>query len=378
MSKTSILHNSAIEKKSTAPKPYPIFLFLFSLVVLFPLWLNVFLPITIFWVILEFLYYKKYPKPTFPDYKPVTNHRFPIIPRAQRKYDVVVFGASGYTGGLLVNHLAKAYGSKRLKWAISGRSEEKIKTVKNKLVGKYPEMKDLDCIVADTEKFGFLESIVNDTKVVISTVGPYCKHGSHLVNACALYGTDHFDITGEIDWVSEMTNKFSSMAKKSGARIVSFCGADSIPWDVSVALINDEMKRNGSQLQKVDFFNECLTEPSGGTIATIFEIFARMKYGPKIQDSILANAFASKDKNSWVPHYCQRTKSWAGFFIMALTNFKVIARSNAILKYSDGFMYGEKELHPSLMVAFIKNVEMLYLFCVIVCTPLGWLVRKLV
>jgi len=117
-----------------------------------------------------------------------------------------------------------------------------------------------------------LEGICNQTKVVMTTVGPYALYGTALVNACALYGCDYVDITGEYDWMKRNVNEFQDMAIKSGARIVSFCGHDCIPWDVSTNLINEEMAKqfNGEKLQKVQFYDEIKAKPSGGSIATIF------------------------------------------------------------------------------------------------------------
>jgi len=187
-----------------------------------PIWFIVCLPLTIASLIAEKIYYKFRSRPKISDYVTFTKPSLQVTPKNQRKYDVVVFGCTGYTGGLVVDHLAKTYDSKnlegkKLNWAISGRSLEKLNKVRDEILAKYL-IESLDCIVADTSKFDQVEQVVNQTKVVVSTVGPYNSLGNEVVNACALYGTDYVDITGEFEWVQTCIKSMQDLAVKSGAR----------------------------------------------------------------------------------------------------------------------------------------------------------------
>lgn len=126
-----------------------------------------------------------------------------IKPLATRNYDIVVFGATGFTGNIICKYLTKTYGlNKTVKWAIAGRSVKKLEELRAKLAVIEPSMDKLECIMADSKSGNDLKNMCGMTKVVISTVGPYATHGTLLVNVCAGTGTNYVDITGETDWVT--------------------------------------------------------------------------------------------------------------------------------------------------------------------------------
>ena len=140
--------------------------------------------------------------------------------------DIVVFGASGYTGKLVVEYLKNEYGENgSLKWAIAGRDETKLTAVKEELsLGN-----DLETVIVESDDLDSLDLMTNATKCVLTTVGPYQLYGSKLVESCARNGTDYVDLTGEPGWMYEMISAHSKEAKESGSRIVFSCGFDSIP-----------------------------------------------------------------------------------------------------------------------------------------------------
>jgi hypothetical protein len=149
----------------------------------------------------------------------------PAAERPADQVDLVVFGATGFTGNLAARYIAKTYGTK-IKWAIAGRRRDALETLQAELAQTQPELKSkLAIIICDSSDPKQLAALVAQTKVVISTVGPFALYGSSLVAACAVAGTHYCDITGESDWVREMVDRYDDAARESGARIVHFCGA---------------------------------------------------------------------------------------------------------------------------------------------------------
>lgn len=155
-----------------------------------------------------------------------------IIPRADRQYDIVVLGATGFTGYLAARHLAKTYGvNKTVKWAIAGRSEVKLEKVKQDLAKELnmEEISALDTILVDTAMASTLPKLVSQTRVVATTAGPYALYGSQVVEFCAKFGTHYVDITGEVDWVKAMISQWQETAHKTGSRLIPFCGHGKSP-----------------------------------------------------------------------------------------------------------------------------------------------------
>lgn len=152
---------------------------------------------------------------------------------AERDLDIVLFGATGFTGGLTADYLAR-HAPARLRWAIAGRSQEKLEKVRDQLAGIDPRLEAMELIVVDAASRVELERVVARSKVVITTVGPYLQLGEPLVAACAATGTDYVDLTGEPEFVDRMWLAHHATAAANGARIVHACGFDSIPYDIGV------------------------------------------------------------------------------------------------------------------------------------------------
>ncbi|KAL7454484.1 hypothetical protein ACHAWC_008573, partial [Mediolabrus comicus] len=169
--------------------------------------------------------------------------------------------------------------STTLKWAIAGRSESKIKATLSTIaqeLGNTDIVNNIDIIIADTSDQSTLQGLVENTRSIATTVGPFQKYGSNLVKFCALYGTHYADITGEVPWNKEMMRLYEHTAQQSGAKIVSFCGHDSIPWDITVTYLSNKLKEEcNDQLGQVECLNELVGGVSGGTLATVFESIDR-------------------------------------------------------------------------------------------------------
>src|SRR3569623_2855024 len=159
---------------------------------------------------------------------------------SSKKYDIVVYGATGFTGQLVAEYLAAHYrGDKSLKWAMAGRSLDKLKSVRDAIGA--PATPPL--IVADASDADSLKAMAEQTMSVITTVGPYQLYGEELLAACVATGTDYFDLCGEPIWMRQMIDKYEAAAKESGARIVLSCGFDSVPFELGTFFVQEEAKR---------------------------------------------------------------------------------------------------------------------------------------
>ncbi|TDC02112.1 saccharopine dehydrogenase, partial [Micromonospora fluostatini] len=153
--------------------------------------------------------------------------------RDDRPYDLVLFGATGFTGGLTAEYLAR-HAPAHLRWALAGRNPEKLARVRDRLVGVEPRLAGLALLTADVTDEEALRSVAGSTRVLATTVGPYVQHGDPLVAACARAGTDYLDITGEPEFVDLTYLRHQAEAVRTGARLVHACGFDSVPHDLGV------------------------------------------------------------------------------------------------------------------------------------------------
>ena len=188
-----------------------------------------------------------------------------MLPRA---YDVVVYGASGFTGQLVAEHLLGTYGAAgEIKCAMAGRNTGKLAEVRDLIGGP----SSLPLIAADASDPASLKAMAKNAKVIISTVGPYQLYGEGLVAACAAAGTDYVDLCGEPAWMAAMIRKYADVAKASGARIVFSCGFDSIPFDLGVFFLEQQARAKfGRPATRVrGRVRKMKGEFSGGTAASL-------------------------------------------------------------------------------------------------------------
>jgi short subunit dehydrogenase-like uncharacterized protein len=197
-------------------------------------------------------------------------------PVTERSYDIVVFGATGFTGALTAEYLAR-HAPPETRWALAGRSMDKLEQVRSRLGSGSA---DLPLLRADVSDAGSLRDVAEATRVVITTVGPYIRYGEPLVAACAAAGTDYVDLTGEPEFVDRMWLGYHEQAAASGARIVHSCGFDSIPYDLGVQFTVEQLPEGAPIL--VDGFMRSNAAISGGTYQSTIEILSRLRSGAKV------------------------------------------------------------------------------------------------
>jgi short subunit dehydrogenase-like uncharacterized protein len=195
---------------------------------------------------------------------------------ADRQYDIVVFGATGFTGALAAEYLAR-HAPSQTRWALAGRNMDKLQDVRRRL-GAGSE--DVPLLRADVTDPASLREIAEATRAVITTVGPYIRYGEPLVAACAAAGTDYVDLTGEPEFVDRMWLAYHEQAVASGARIVHSCGFDSIPYDLGVQFTVEQLPE-GVPIA-VDGFMRTNAAISGGTYQSTIEILSRLRSGAKV------------------------------------------------------------------------------------------------
>ena len=271
---------------------------------------------------------------------------------SEREFDVVVFGASGYTGKLVAEYIQSEYGENgSVKWALAGRNREKLEGIRDEL----GLSADLSILEVDSNDQGSLNAMTSSTKCVLTTVGPYQLYGSNLVESCAKNGTDYVDLTGEPGWMYEMINAHKETAQASGARIVFSCGFDSIPFDLGVYFVQQAaMVKFGKPAQHVRGRVKAMNgEFSGGTIASLGATMATLKKKPELI-KVLANPFsltegfegpAQLDDSKVLLD--EKLNMWVAPFVMAPINTKNIHRSNALLDHQ----YGEDFCYDEMMIA---------------------------
>jgi short subunit dehydrogenase-like uncharacterized protein len=267
-----------------------------------------------------------------------------------REFDVVVFGATGYTGRLVAEHLLKTHGAGgSAKWAMAGRSAAKLGAVAKEIGA--PDT--LPLVVADSDNPASLEAMCLRTKAVITTAGPYQLYGSNLVAACAKTGTDYVDLTGESNWIAQM-QVHDAAAKASGARLVFSCGFDSIPFDLGVWFVEEEAKKRfGAYAQRVRGRVRGMRGGlSGGTLASGQATMAAAQKDPSVM-GVLANPFAltsdftgPAQPDGEQPYEDKVTGAWVGPFMMAGINTKAVHRTNYLLRHpwGTGFQYDEMQM----------------------------------
>jgi short subunit dehydrogenase-like uncharacterized protein len=271
--------------------------------------------------------------------------------KSSSKFDIVVYGATGFTGQLVAEYLAAQYkNDKELKWAMAGRSLDKLKSVRD-AVGAAP---DTPLIEADAGDVATLKAMVEQTKSVLTTVGPYQWYGNELIAACVASGTDYLDLCGEPVWMRQMIDKHELAAKASGARIVFSCGFDSVPFELGAFFVQAEAKRVfGAPASRVKGRVRGGTlSISGGTVASARATFEAITKDYSLV-AILNDPFAltpgfkgAKQPKGNKPVYEEEMQSWTAPFTMALINTRNVHRSNMLM----GFPYGKEFVYDEMVL----------------------------
>ena len=268
-----------------------------------------------------------------------------------REFDVIVYGASGFTGQLIAEYLAQRYGvGTKLRWALAGRNADKIQQAARE--SGLPI--ELPVIAADSSDQDAMRSLAERTRVMLTAVGPYQLYGSKLLAACAQCGTDYVDLCGEVNWMRDMILKHAADAEKSGARIVFSCGFDSIPFDLGVYYLQGVAReKTGSTVTQVKGrVRKIQGHASGGTVASMKATMAAAAKDPSILEelknpySLVPGYRGVRQPSSHKPTYDEDLGSWAAPFIMAQINMPNVHRSNALLDhaYGEDFTYTEMVL----------------------------------
>lgn len=267
------------------------------------------------------------------------------------KFDIVVYGATGFTGRLVAEYLAAQYrGDASLKWAMAGRSKDKLAAVRDAIGAP----SDTPLIVADAADPASLKAMVDQTKSVITTVGPYQFYGNELLAACVASGTDYFDLCGEPLWMRQMIDKHEAGAKASGARIMFSCGFDSVPFELGAFFVQEEARRvfGAPALRVKGRVRAMRGTLSGGTAASAkatFEAVAKdLSLVATLKDPFaLTPGFKGpKQPPGSKPSYEEDLQSWIAPFMMALINTRNVHRSNMLM----GFPYGQEFVYDEMVL----------------------------
>lgn len=268
------------------------------------------------------------------------------------KYSVIVFGATSFVGQILCQYLLDQFGSK-LKWAAAGRSKDKLETLRAGLGKKAAK---LPLLVADSNDEASLLAMCQQTRVVVSTVGPYALFGEKLVKVCAENGTDYCDLTGEVQWIRRMISAYESKARASGARIVHCCGFDSIPSDLGVHFLQQQSQaRFGQPCTRVKMRVKALAgAASGGTVASLMNVVKEAAKDADLRRELAdpysicppKHGFTARQENLTMGQYDAEFKSWITPFVMSGINTRIVHRSNALSKkrYGKNFTYDEASM----------------------------------
>jgi short subunit dehydrogenase-like uncharacterized protein len=286
----------------------------------------------------------------------------------EREFDVIVWGATGFTGRLTAEYLLERYGlGGNLRWAVGGRSASKLEETRKGLAATTGiSTESLPTVIANANDEASIRSLANRTSVVCSTVGPYALYGSHLVAACAELGTHYCDLTGEAHWMRRMIDAHEVSAIESGARIVFSCGFDCIPCDLGSFFLQSEMKsRHGVAASQIKLRVKGFKGgASGGTIASMINMLEEAGHDAEVM-RIMREPYSlnpEDDQNGpdgpepSLPAYDNDFKEWTAPFLMGAVDTKIVRRTNSLLGYAYGrdFRYDEATLTGGGPAGFAK------------------------
>lgn len=262
-----------------------------------------------------------------------------------RAYDVVLYGATGFTGKQVARYLAERNPEPGLRWAIAARSASKLAAVAEEL-----GIPDVPRLIADSHDPESLRQLAATTHVVLTTVGPYAQHGADMIAACIAEGTHYGDLTGETQFIRAMAQAHHDEAAAAGVRIVHCCGFDSIPSDIGVfTLQSAAIERFGEPLREIEtLLVGGSAGISGGTIASMVNLIddaanPEVRRGLGNPYSLVPGGSGPDTREQRGVRYSEAEGAWTAPFVMAAVNERVVRRSNALLdqRYGPDFRYGE-------------------------------------
>jgi saccharopine dehydrogenase (NAD+, L-glutamate forming) len=260
------------------------------------------------------------------------------MPAGKRDYDVVLFGATGYTGGLTAEYLARN-APVDTRWALAGRNRDRLEGVRRRLAAIRPELAALDLLDADAERPESLRAVAQAARVVISTVGPYIRYGEPLVSACATAGTDYVDLTGEPEFVDRMWLAYDEPARRSGARLVHCCGFDSIPHDLGVLFT--VLQLPASVPLRISGRVRASGRFSAGTYHSAITAFSRLRLYAAVQRERRARESRPAGRSIGSLHGGLQRIAGGWLLPMPTIDPQIVLRSAAVLdRYGPDFRYG--------------------------------------
>ena len=272
---------------------------------------------------------------------------------ADTDYDIVLWGATGFTGELVAEALAWM-DKPDIDWAIAGRNPAKLEALREDLAEYDPALADLDYLIGDATDQASLETITEQTDVVCATVGPFAEYGSAMVEACLEHDTDYCDLAGEVQWLHEMVASHHDEAAEQGTRIVHACGFDSVPSDIGTLLVQSHAdETRGAACSSVQtYVSGGSLNFSSGTLASMVEMYDAIDENPDLR-ALLEDPYSLvgdtakttvTDGGTQRPRFDRDVKSWTAPFMMAVINEKVVHRTNALLGYPWGRSFEYREV----------------------------------
>lgn len=288
--------------------------------------------------------------------------------RSDREFDVIIQGATGFTGTLVAEYLLRQYGiADNLRWALAGRNETKLAQVRD---GLGAAANGLSLIVADSFDKDALANLASRTRVVLTTVGPYALYGSDLVEACVNAGTHYCDLAGEVQWIRKMIDTHQQRAEETGAKIVNCCGFDSVPMDIGVWFLQNAVHdKYGVYCDSISMLVKATKgTASGGTLASMMNIIKESREDRSIARTLIhpyslnpeGEREGPDDRDQTKVIFRDDAKSWTAPFVMAGVNTKIVRRSHALAGYPYGkdFRYDEAVLTGRGITGWLKGTVM--------------------
>ena len=292
----------------------------------------------------------------------------------QKDIDIIIYGATGFTGKLCVKYFQSL--DTTVTWAMAGRNLIKLEKVAKE------NQTNVEILIADSDDEKALDNLTSRARVILSTTGPFHRYGSKLVASCIKNHTHYVDITGENFWVKGLIEKHHKEASAKGIRIIPSCGFDSIPSDLGTFFA---AKALSQPIKRIESFHSYQGGASGGTLETMFSM-GELDLGDDLTDPFLLNpenSYSNKQKQLSSDRVGIAKKpeinAWSGPFIMATANTRVVRRTEALLalrqeSYGADFTYQEYAFHKSWFSA-VKSLVLTGLSVLVLLSPLKRLVK---
>ena len=279
-----------------------------------------------------------------------------------QQLDLIIWGATGFTGQLVSEYINKKYSNTALKWGIAGRNKEKASVIAKRL-----NIAKDRVFIADCNNIESLIKLTSKTKVICTTVGPYAKLGTNLIDACIKTNTNYCDITGETQWIRKMIDKYHSKAKENKIKIINSCGFDSIPSDMGVFYSQKKLfEKTGEYANKINMrVAGAKGGISGGTYNSLSNVLEEARVDKEVRKTLTnpyglnpidkQNGPDKADLQSVI--FDKVSNSWIAPFVMAGINTKIVRRSHALIdfKYGSDFSYDEATFSGKGVLGQVKG-----------------------